>query len=144
MIIRFMLRFKMGIVSNLSLKSLDIQRPGGIMCDHLFKYVIEILLLDNSNSTTRFIIWFKNLKWPLYSGFLIGECTFSTISSGKSWIFNFFKHMSLRYFFQTILGVVQYVSYNLKLSPYALVVCVQKYYNVYSFTRSKNLNFFQN
>ena len=30
-----MLRFKMGTVSDLSLKSWVIQRPGGIMCDHL-------------------------------------------------------------------------------------------------------------
>ena len=27
----------MGTVSDLSLKSLDIQRPGGIMCDHLLR-----------------------------------------------------------------------------------------------------------
>ena len=38
---------------------------------------------------------------------------------------NFFKHMSLRYFFQTILGVVQYISYNLKSPPYVPVVYVQ-------------------
>ena len=68
---------------------------------------------------------FYNLKWPIYSGFLIGECEFFTISSGTSGIFNFFKHMSLRYFFQTILGVVQYISYYLKSPPYAPVVYVQ-------------------
>ena len=48
-----------------------------------------------------------------------------SISSGMSGIFNFFKHMSLTYFFQTILGVVQYKSYNLKSPPYATVVYVQ-------------------
>ena len=39
-----MLRFKMGTVSDLSLKSLDIQRPGGIMCDHLF--IVNLGVLD--------------------------------------------------------------------------------------------------
>ena len=68
---------------------------------------------------------FYDLKWPIYNSFLIGECLFSTISSGMSGIFNFFKHMSLRYFFQTILGVVQYICYNLKSPPYAPVVYVQ-------------------
>ena len=33
--------------------------------------------------------------------------------------------MSLRYFFQKILGVVQYISYNLKSPPYAPVVYVE-------------------
>ena len=68
---------------------------------------------------------FYDLKRPIYSGFLIDECTFTIISSGTSGIFNFFKHMSLTYFFQMILGVVQYISYNLKLPPYAPVVYVQ-------------------
>ena len=68
---------------------------------------------------------FYDLKWPIYSGFLIGECTFSTISSETSGIFNFFKDMSLRYFFQMIIVVVQYKSYNLKSPPYAPVVYVK-------------------
>ena len=37
-LIRFMLQFKMGSVSDLSLKSQDLQGPGGIMCDHLFNF----------------------------------------------------------------------------------------------------------
>ena len=61
-----------------------------------------------------YLQWFSD--WRMYV---------STISSGTSGIFNFFKHMSLKYFFQTILGVVQYKSYNLKSPPYAPVVYVQ-------------------
>ena len=38
-LIRFMLRFKMGTVSDLSLKLQDLQGPGGIMCDHLFIFI---------------------------------------------------------------------------------------------------------
>ena len=100
----------------------------------LFRYFCKTILMVLPDS-------FWDLKWPIYSGFLIGECTFSTISSGTSGIFNFFKHRSLRYFFQTILGVVQYISYNLNSPPYAPVVYVQNI-NVYSFTGSYNYNFF--
>ena len=42
-----MLQFKMGTVSNLSLKSLDIQRPGGIMCDHLLSLVYQVKITLN-------------------------------------------------------------------------------------------------
>ena len=81
---------------------------------------------------------FYDLKLTIYSSFLIGECSFSTILSGMSGIFKFFKHMSLRFFFQTILGVVQYISDNLKLLQYAPVVYVQ---NIKMCIHSQGLRF---
>ena len=85
--------------------------------------LLQAIIIDNFHLLLRYFCKtiltvlpdsFYDLKWPIYSGFLIGECTFSTISSGTS-----------AYFFQTILGVVQYISYNLKSPPYAPVVYVQ-------------------
>ena len=37
----------MGTVSDLSLKSQDLQGPGGIMCDHLF--ICMVLVIINNN-----------------------------------------------------------------------------------------------
>ena len=37
---------------------------------------------------------FYDLKWPIYSCFLIGKCTFFTISPVTSGIFNFLKHFN--------------------------------------------------
>ena len=54
---------------------------------------MKILLQDDSNGTTRFILRFK---MAYLQRFLIGECMFSTIPSGTSGIINFFKHMSLQ------------------------------------------------
>ena len=40
----------MGTISDLSLKSLDIQRPGGIMCDHLlFNVIINFIYFGYFN-----------------------------------------------------------------------------------------------
>ena len=50
---------------------------------------------------------------------------FSTISTVTIEIFNFFKHMSLRYFFETIIMVVPDSCYNFKSSPYAPIFYVQ-------------------
>ena len=106
----------------------------------------KILLLRYFCKTILLVLpySFYDLKWPIYSCFLIEECTFSIISPVTSGIFNLFKHMSLRYGFQTILMVVPDSCYNVKSPPYAPVFYVQniKMY-IYSFTRSKNFNFFQ-
>ena len=60
-------------------------------------YVIEILLQDDSNGTIILILRFKMAYLQL---FLIAEyrMMFSTISPVTNGIFNFFKHISLRYF----------------------------------------------
>ena len=63
-----------------------------------------------------------NLKWPIYSCFLIGQYMFSTISPVRSGIFKFFKHMFLRYFFVT---VVTDSCYDLKSPPYAPIFYVK-------------------
>ena len=81
-------------------------------------YVIKILLQDDSNRTSRFILRFKMAYLQWFSDWRLYVFHYFIWSE---WDFQLYKPMSLRYFFQTILGVVQYISYNLK-SPYRIVM----------------------
>ena len=71
-LIRLMIRFKMGTVSDLSLKSQDLQGPGGIMCDHL-------LILNNysedRNALFKYNVagasWYnKFIRWKWMSNWI--------------------------------------------------------------------------
>ena len=67
---------------------------------------------------------FLNLGSLWYPGFSYFTL-FHPISPVTRGIFHFFKHMSLRYFFETILIVAPDSCYNLKSPPYAPVLYVQ-------------------
>ena len=64
----------------------------------LCTYFFEMILL---------VLWDScyDLKWPIYSCFLIGQYTFSTFSPVRSGIFSLLKQI-LRHLFETILTVV--------------------------------------
>ena len=87
-------------------------------------YVIKILLQGDSNSTTTFILRSKMAYLQLFSD--CRKYVFHYFTCNE-WDFQLFQtsHMSLRYFFQTILMVVPDSCYNFKLPPYAPVFYVQ-------------------
>ena len=85
-------------------------------------YVIKILLQDDSNGTTRFILPFKMAYLQQFSDWRMFVLHYFI---WNEWDFQLFQTYVIKILFQTILGVVQYISYNLKSPPYAPVVYVQ-------------------
>ena len=75
------------IIDNLKLKYRKVCLNRRLPQYMLLRYFCKTILTGLPDS-------FYDLKWPIYSSFLIGECSFSNISSRTSGIFNFFKHMS--------------------------------------------------
>ena len=70
-----------------------------------FKKYLKIPFWDASTSAVRFML---RSKLPIYSWFMMANIAFPV----RSWNFNYFKRMPLRYFFKVILLVLSDSCYD--------------------------------
>ena len=103
-------------------------------------YVIKILLQDYSIRNTRFILRSNMAFLQLFSEWRMYVFHYFTCNE---WDFQPFKHMSLRYFFSEDSNGGTRFMLQFKIAAICTSYLCSKYQNVYSFTWSKNFNFFQ-